>query len=121
MLAERMDHIKFIIPSAPSRPVTLNRGRHMPAWYDIIGLDDRSAESCEGLAESRRLVEQLLEQEAAAGIRYERMVVAGFSQGGALTLQTGLQLDSAEKQLAGLIVMSGVCIHGPQAYQTLSA
>jgi predicted esterase len=109
MLSERMDHVKFIIPSAPSRPVTMNRGMHMPAWYDIVGLDDRSAESCDGLVESRRMVHQLLEQEAAAGIKYERMVVAGFSQGGALTLHAGLQLDSAEKQLAGLIVMSGGC------------
>lgn len=107
MLSERFDHIKFIMPSAPSRPVTLNRGMHMPAWYDIVGLDDRSAESCDGIIESRRVVQELLEQEVASGIQYDRMVVAGFSQGGALTLHAGLQLDSADKKLAGLVVMSG--------------
>jgi len=78
----------------------------MTSWYDIVGLDDRAAETCDGLQESRAIVTSILEKEAEAGIPYERMMLAGFSQGGALSLTTGLQLP-ADKKLAGVLVMSG--------------
>jgi predicted esterase len=55
-------------------------GMPMPSWYDIVGLDDRAAESCNGIEDSRNTVTELLAQEAGAGVKYERMIVAGFSQ-----------------------------------------
>jgi lysophospholipase-2 len=104
-LAQQMPHLKFILPTAPTQPVTMNMGMAMPSWYDIVGLDERSNEHCKGIAESRARLEAILEKEhAATGLSYSRMVLAGFSQGGALSLFTGLQLD---QKLAGIVVMSG--------------
>ena len=80
VLSQKLDHIKFILPTAPTQPVTLNMGMPMPSWYDIVGLDDRASESCSGIEDSRRTVTELLEQEASAGVKYERMIIAGFSQ-----------------------------------------
>ena len=80
MLSRRFDHVKFILPTAPTQPVTLNMGMSMPSWYDIVGLDDRHSESCAGLPESRKRIESILQDEAAIGLKYERMVLAGFSQ-----------------------------------------
>jgi len=98
-------HIKFILPSAPIQPVTLNGGTRMSSWYDIEGLD-RSHEKCEGLEQSSTTVRSILEEEHRRGIPYSRMMLAGFSQGGALSLWTGLQMP-VEKKLAGVLVMSG--------------
>lgn len=106
MLSAKLDHVKFILPTAPTQPVTLNMGMPMPSWYDIVGLDDRASESCAGIEESRETVLNILDEEHAAGVRYDRMVLAGFSQGGALSLFTGMQLHQ-EKKLAGVVVMSG--------------
>lgn len=106
MFASQMPYTKFILPTAPTQPVTLNGGMSMNSWYDIVGLDDRAAETCAGLPESRAIISELLQKEADAGIPYNRMMLAGFSQGGALSLVTGLQLP-VEKKLAGLLVMSG--------------
>lgn len=80
-LHRQFSYIKFIVPTAPTRPVTMNGGYPMPAWYDIVGLSDRANEFCEGLTEARSYVHDLLEAEAAAGIPYHRMMLAGFSQG----------------------------------------
>ena len=103
----RYPYVKVILPTAKERPVTLNMGAHMPAWYDITGLTaDRAAEDCIGIDESVTIIKNLMETEASLGIKYERMMLAGFSQGGAMTLFTGLQL-SVEQKLAGLLVMSG--------------
>lgn len=104
-LASQMPHIKFILPTAPTQPVSMNMGMPMPSWYDITGLDERSNEDCKGIEASRARIEGILEQEhTATGLPYSRMVLAGFSQGGALSLFTGLQL---EQTLAGIVVMSG--------------
>lgn len=104
-LAQQMPHLKFILPTAPTQPVTMNMGMPMPSWYDIVGLDERSNENCKGIAESRARLEGILETEhAATGLSYSRMVLAGFSQGAALSLFTGLQL---KEKLAGIVVMSG--------------
>lgn len=106
-LATTMPHLKFILPTAPTQPVTMNAGIPMPSWYDITGLDERSNENCAGIDRSAARVKQILEHEHAAnGLPYRRMVLAGFSQGGALSLFTGLQLPR-ELKLGGIVVMSG--------------
>jgi predicted esterase len=80
MFSHRLPYVKFILPTAPSSPVTLNGGMVMNSWYDIVGLDDRAAETCDGLDESRNTVTDIIQQEVAAGIPYSRIVLAGFSQ-----------------------------------------
>lgn len=99
-----MPHVKFILPTAPTQPVTMNMGMAMPSWYDITGLDERSNENCKGIDESRdRVVEILAKEHAETQLPYSRMVLGGFSQGGALSLWTGLQLP---EKLAGVLMMS---------------
>ena len=89
----------------------MNMGMRMPSWYDIVGLDERSNESCQGIEESRATLLGILEKENQdTGLPFSRMVLAGFSQGGALSLYTGLQL-SAEQKLAGIVVLSGYLPH----------
>lgn len=102
-----MPHIKFVLPTASNRPVTMNGGMRMNAWYDIVGLDDRASESCDGIDHSVNTIRDLLAKESALGLPYSRMALAGFSQGGAMSLFTGLQLPEPEQKLAGLAVMSG--------------
>ena len=85
----------------------MNMGMSMPSWYDIVGLDERSNEKCNGIEESRSTLVGILEKEHSnTGLPYSRMVLAGFSQGGALSLFTGLQMPS-EQKLAAVVVMSG--------------
>lgn len=106
-LATQLPHVKFVLPTAPTQPVTMNMGMPMPSWYDITGLDERSNEKCKGIAESRQTVQSILEKEHnEKQLPYNRMVCMGFSQGGALSLFTGMQL-SPEQKLAGIVVMSG--------------
>lgn len=77
----------------------------MPSWYDITGLDERSNENAKGIKESQNTVKSILQKEnESLGLSYDRMVLAGFSQGGALSLFTGLQL---EQKIGGIVVMSG--------------
>merc|ERR1711920_752440 len=102
-LAIQMPHMRFVCPTAPTQPVTLNGGMPMPSWYDIVGLDDRAPEDCVGIEDSRQSVLRMLEQEAK-DIGYDRCVLAGFSQGGAMSLYVGLQLSN---RLGGIIAMSG--------------
>jgi lysophospholipase-2 len=103
----KMPHLKFILPTAPTQPVSMNMGMPMPSWYDIVGLDERANENCKGIEESRARLETILQTEHSnTGLPYSRMVLAGFSQGGALSLYTGLQLETS-KSLAGIVVMSG--------------
>uniref|UniRef100_A0A7S3PYM6 Phospholipase/carboxylesterase/thioesterase domain-containing protein n=2 Tax=Chaetoceros debilis TaxID=122233 RepID=A0A7S3PYM6_9STRA len=100
-------HLKFILPNAPTRPVTMNMGMPMPSWYDITGLDERSNENCNGIIESRDKIRSILDDEAEnTKLPYHRMVLMGFSQGGALSLFTGMQLPK-EKKPAGVVLMSG--------------
>jgi len=95
--------VHFIFPHAPVRPVTLNGGMAMRAWYDIIGLDPNGAEDTDGIAESRRDTEALIVRERSRGIPAERIVLAGFSQGGAIAMHTALR---HEERLAGLVGLS---------------
>ena len=107
-----MPHVKFVLPTAPKQPVTMNMGMSMPSWYDIVGLDERSNENCAGIDTSVKTLQDILKAEHDNhGLPYNRMVLAGFSQGGALSLYTGLQFTDT---LAGVVVLSGYL---PQAKQ----
>ncbi|MFS0753428.1 carboxylesterase [Noviherbaspirillum sp. 1P10PC] len=99
-----MQDIRFVFPHAPTMPVTINNGYVMRAWYDIIGADLSRREDEKGLRASQAMVEQLIAQEKARGIPAERIVLAGFSQGCAMTIQTGLRHP---EKLAGLLCLSG--------------
>jgi phospholipase/carboxylesterase len=96
--------IRFIFPTAPTMPVTINGGYMMRAWYDIFTPDLVRREDEPGLRASQALVEALIAKEEARGIPAERIVLAGFSQGCAMTLQTGLRHP---EKLAGLMCLSG--------------
>lgn len=98
-----MPATRFVLPHAPQRPVTINNGYSMPAWYDLFGLDASSRQDEEGIAQSRAQIEQLIEQEMARGTPSERIVLAGFSQGGAIALHTGLRYP---RTLAGIVALS---------------
>ncbi|CAE7180444.1 Lypla1, partial [Symbiodinium pilosum] len=104
VLLNMLPNTRFVLPTAPVQPVTLNGGLPMPSWYDIAGLEDRADENCEGLEESCATVEALIQEQKSHGIPLEKIVVAGFSQGGALSLYTGL---SRTYRLGGLVCMSG--------------
>ncbi|MEO8835892.1 MAG: alpha/beta hydrolase [Caldimonas sp.] len=97
--------VRFVFPHAPTRPVTINGGYVMPAWYDIFGLDSHLQREDEaGLRASQALVEAVIAKEKARGVPAHRIVLAGFSQGCAMTLMTGLRHD---ERLAGLVGLSG--------------
>ena len=96
--------IRFIFPNAPTMPVTINGGYVMRAWYDILGTDLVRREDEAGLRTSQGLIDDLIATEKARGIPAERIVLAGFSQGCAMTLQTGLRYP---EKLAGLLCLSG--------------
>lgn len=96
--------IRFVFPHAPSLAVTLNGGYVMPAWYDIFGPDLVKRQDAAGIERSARAIAALIEWEATRGIPYENIVLAGFSQGSAMALHTGLRF---EHRLAGLIALSG--------------
>ena len=83
--------VRWIFPRAPVRPVTINAGHRMRAWYDILGADLVRREDEAGLRESFAAVHALLDREVARGVPAARIVLAGFSQGGAITLGAGLR------------------------------
>ncbi len=95
---------RFVFPHAPMRPVTMNGGYVMRAWYDIAGTPQARVEDEAGLRASQELIESLIERERQRGVPASRIVLMGFSQGCALTLLTGLR--HAER-LAGLVGLSG--------------
>lgn len=104
--------VRFVFPQAPSRPVTINGGWVMPAWYDIkeLGGWDREESFAKGTGQdeagvrhSETQIRALIEREIARGVPAEKIVVAGFSQGGAVALHTALRF---EKRLAGVMVLS---------------
>jgi phospholipase/carboxylesterase len=94
---------RFIFPNAPVRPVTVNNGMSMPAWYDIYSFGIKDREDAVGIRESAALVDGLIDRERAAGISAARIVLAGFSQGGAIALQAGLRYV---QPLAGILALS---------------
>ena len=96
--------IRFIFPHAPSMPVTVNGGYVMPAWYDILGANLVDRQDAAGIQKSEAAIVALMAQEVARGIPHERIVLAGFSQGCAMALHTGLRLPH---RLAGIMALSG--------------
>lgn len=96
--------IRFVFPHAPPRPVTINGGYVMRAWYDIVSPDfSQKREDPQGVRESALQIEALIARENARGIPCERIVLAGFSQGGAIALHTGLR---HAQRLAGILALS---------------
>jgi len=95
--------LRFIFPHAPVRPVTINNGMQMRAWYDIAMNDIARLPDERGIRESQAAVERLIRRERDRGVPSARIVLAGFSQGGAIALQTGLR--HAER-LAGIAALS---------------
>ena len=102
--------LRFVFPHAPIRPVTLNGGYAMRAWYDIVALDRRTREDENGIRASQSAIGTLVRRENARGIKSERIVLAGFSQGGALALFAGTRYP---ERLAGIMGLS--------CYQVLAA
>jgi len=96
--------IRFIFPNADTMPVTVNGGYVMRSWYDIVASDLGRQEDAAGLRASQAKVEALMAREKARGIPAERIILAGFSQGCAMTLQTGLRQP---EKLAGMMCLSG--------------
>jgi phospholipase/carboxylesterase len=95
--------IRFVFPHAPMQPVTINGGMVMRAWYDILNVDLARREDAAGVRASQKLVERLIARERVRGIAAGRIVLAGFSQGGAIALQTGLRHG---ERLAGIMALS---------------
>ena len=95
--------VRFVFPHAPERPVTINGGMVMRAWYDILGMDIRRDEDEEGLRTSEAQVRALVEREVNRGVSEEKIVLAGFSQGGAIALQAGVRHP---RRLAGIMALS---------------
>lgn len=95
--------VRFIFPHAPPRPVTINGGQVMRAWYDIASPDFKQRQDTAGIHASARLITALLDHEQQRGIPSQRIVLAGFSQGGAIALHTGLRYAHP---LAGILALS---------------
>ncbi len=101
---------RFIFPHAPIRPVTINMGMPMRAWYDIAEIRLGSQEDETGIRESQKQIESLIQQQLQSGITSDRIIIAGFSQGGAIALHTGLRFP---EKLAGIL---GLSTYLPIAY-----
>jgi phospholipase/carboxylesterase len=95
--------VRFIFPHAPNLPVTINGGMRMPAWYDIKAMEIDRIVDTEQLMASSDAVGRLVDQEIERGVKSEHIVIAGFSQGGAVAYELGL---SYPKRLAGIIALS---------------
>jgi len=101
---QKFDEVKFIFPNAPTIPVTVNRGYRMPAWFDIISFGGLQSEQDEpGVLKSRDYFHDLIKTEINGGIPSNRIVIGGFSQGGAMSLFSGITCPS---KLAGIIGLS---------------
>jgi phospholipase/carboxylesterase len=94
---------RFVFPHAPHRSVTINGGYVMRAWYDILGFEERASEDAAGIRASAAAVTKLIDREIGRGIAAERIVLAGFSQGGAIALHTALR---EPRRLGGVLALS---------------
>ncbi|KAE8220425.1 hypothetical protein CF319_g6041 [Tilletia indica] len=100
----KLRNVRFVLPHAPSQPVTLNAGYRMPSWFDIYSLDNiNGTEDEKGLLESKDRISKLIENEISNGVPANRIVVGGFSQGGAVSYLTGLLYPTP---LAGIVALS---------------
>ncbi len=96
-------HVRFIFPHAPEIPVTINNGYVMRAWYDVLSMDIPRRADANGVRASEQILTGYIEAEQSRGIASNRIIVAGFSQGGALALHTGLRYT---QPLAGILALS---------------
>uniref|UniRef100_A0A8C5DMV3 palmitoyl-protein hydrolase n=1 Tax=Gouania willdenowi TaxID=441366 RepID=A0A8C5DMV3_GOUWI len=99
----QLPYVKFICPHAPQIPVTLNMKATMPAWFDLMGLSPDSPEDEAGIKRAAESIKAIIEHEAKNGIPPHRIILGGFSQGGALALYTAL---TSQHQLAGVVALS---------------
>ncbi|HEY2395484.1 MAG TPA: carboxylesterase [Rudaea sp.] len=95
--------LRFVFPNAPVRPITINGGMAMRAWYDISGLEIAQKQDEAGIRDSIRLLGELIEREVARGAAADNILLAGFSQGGAIVLSGGLRYPA---RLGGIIALS---------------
>ena len=95
--------IRFIFPHAPERPVSINNGYVMRAWYDIFDPNLGLSEDEEGIRQSQQVIETVIEQEVQRGIPSQNIILAGFSQGGVMALQVGLRYKN---EIAGIMALS---------------
>ena len=95
--------VRFIFPNAPSRPITINGGMSMPGWYDIAQMDLANRADEKGVLESAVSIEKLIEEQLAKGIKPERLVLAGFSQGGVMAYHIATRLNY---KIAGVMALS---------------
>jgi len=96
-------NIRFIFPHAPLRPITINQGYRMRGWYDITSLDIAERDDEAGIVESSAMLTRLCDEQLALGVAAERIIVAGFSQGGAIALHAGLRYA---RTLGGIMALS---------------
>lgn len=117
LLRHEWPGLRFVFPHAPVRAVTINNGARMRAWYDIRDFDLANRADEAGVVESVAQVEALIAHEAERGVSADKVLLAGFSQGGAVTLAAGL---SRQAPLAGLIVLSAYLPFKPEAIAALA-
>ena len=96
-------NIRFVFPQAPDRPITVNGGYVMPGWYDIKGRDITDKEDLPGMTQSRNMLEALIAEQVAKGVPSANILLAGFSQGGAVAYYTGIR---SSQKLAGILALS---------------
>ena len=99
----KSDHINYVFPNAPIRPVTINLNQSMPAWFDIYSLDKKGPEDEKGILESVDRVKEIISEELKRGIEPNRIIVGGFSQGGAVAVYSAL---TSEMRLGGILMLS---------------
>ena len=95
--------LRFIFPQAPMRPITVNNGQVMPGWYDISMAELQRKPDEGGIRQSQAMIEELIDREIKRGVASEKIILAGFSQGGAIALQTGLR---HREPLGGIMALS---------------
>ena len=95
--------IRFIFPQAPNRPITINGGMSMPGWYDIKGVEIEDKQDAVGMSESKEMLDDLIQEQMTLGVPSDNIIVAGFSQGGAVAYYTGLR---SVHKLAGIMALS---------------
>jgi len=100
---KQKSHTRFVFPHAPSQPVTWNNGYVMPAWYDIVSIGPDAAEDEAGIRKTSLAINALIEHEIGLGVPAKNIVLAGFSQGGAMALHSGLRYSQS---LAGILALS---------------
>lgn len=96
-------HLRIHCPDAPVRPVTVNGGYLMPAWFDLYGLEADAPVDTDGIEQSRQRISQLLEAEHRAGVAWQHIIIGGFSQGGVIAMHCALHLD---QRLGALLALS---------------